>query len=90
MDSDGSDPNYLLLEHFPHRSSLFPIQKCRSVPTMDREANLPAQFEFDKKLTRQTNPETTSSSSSSSSPGFLRHVQAAFKRHRPLGNYFCV
>ncbi|KAE8648398.1 serine/threonine-protein kinase MPS1 isoform X2 [Cucumis sativus] len=85
MDSDGSDPNYLLLEHFPHRSSLFPIQKCRSVPTMDREANLPAQFEFDKKLTRQTNPETTSSSSSSSSPGFLRHVQAAFKRHRPLG-----
>uniref|UniRef100_A0A9I9CFZ6 Protein kinase domain-containing protein n=1 Tax=Cucumis melo TaxID=3656 RepID=A0A9I9CFZ6_CUCME len=68
-----------------NHSSLWIQMKCRSVPTMDREANLPAQFALDKKLTRQSNPETTSSSSSSSSPGFLRHVQAAFKRHRPLG-----
>ncbi|XP_038875216.1 serine/threonine-protein kinase MPS1 isoform X3 [Benincasa hispida] len=52
---------------------------------MDREANLPAPFALEKKVNRQTNPETTSSSSSSSSPGFIRHVQAAFKRHRPLG-----
>ncbi|CAK9327750.1 unnamed protein product [Citrullus colocynthis] len=52
---------------------------------MDREANLPAPFALEKKVSRQTNPETTSSSSSSSSPGFIRHVQAAFKRHRPLG-----
>ncbi|XP_023520413.1 protein kinase 3 isoform X1 [Cucurbita pepo subsp. pepo] len=56
---------------------------------MDREANLPVPSELAKKVSRQTIPETTSSSSSSfsssSPPDFLRHVQAAFKRHRPLG-----
>lgn len=30
---------------------------------------------------------TTTSSSSSSPPDFLRHIQAAFKRPRPRGNY---
>ncbi|KAJ6997804.1 serine/threonine-protein kinase MPS1-like isoform X2 [Populus alba x Populus x berolinensis] len=56
---------------------------------MDREANLPVpSAPLQRNLFRPvTNAaDTTSSSSSSSSPpDFLRHVQAAFKRHRPLG-----
>ncbi|XP_022993812.1 probable serine/threonine-protein kinase mps1 isoform X1 [Cucurbita maxima] len=52
---------------------------------MDREANLPVPLALEKKVSRQTNSETTTSSSSSSSPDFLRHVQAAFKRHQLLG-----
>uniref|UniRef100_A0A3N7G2L1 Protein kinase domain-containing protein n=1 Tax=Populus trichocarpa TaxID=3694 RepID=A0A3N7G2L1_POPTR len=57
---------------------------------MDREDNLPLpSLPPPKNLVRPvTNAaDTTSSSSSfsSSSPDFLRHVQAAFKRHRPLG-----
>ncbi|KAF5739679.1 hypothetical protein HS088_TW12G00888 [Tripterygium wilfordii] len=61
---------------------------------MDREANLPVpsvQPTASKNLIPQiANPDTTTSSSSSFSsssppPDFLRHVQAAFKRHRPLG-----
>ncbi|KAJ0024551.1 hypothetical protein Pint_08232 [Pistacia integerrima] len=62
---------------------------------MDREANLPVPPPLaSKNLIRSIiNSETTSSSSSSSSsfsspsspPDFLRHVRAAFKRHRPLG-----
>ncbi|KAG6776057.1 hypothetical protein NC652_014179 [Populus alba x Populus x berolinensis] len=56
---------------------------------MDREANLPvSSAPLQRNLFRPvTNAaDTTSSSSSSSSPpDFLRHVQAAFKRHRPLG-----
>ena len=65
---------------------------------MDGEANLPAPSATDKSLSRPIVPDshqsrsiTSSSSSSSSSfyssspPDFLRHVQAAFKRHRPLG-----
>ncbi|KAK9270168.1 hypothetical protein L1049_025744 [Liquidambar formosana] len=67
---------------------------------MEREADLPAPHaSTSKNLVRPINPDTypnrsiTSSSSSSSSssttfspPGLLRHVQAAFKRHRPLGS----
>ncbi|XP_052203704.1 serine/threonine-protein kinase MPS1 isoform X2 [Diospyros lotus] len=68
---------------------------------MDWEANLPAppapppSSSTKNSLVRPiNNPDfnlsrsftsTTSSSSSSSSPGFARNVQAAFKRHRPLG-----
>nr|GMD81904.1 serine/threonine-protein kinase mph1 isoform X1 [Ipomoea batatas] len=61
---------------------------------MEREANLPVPPAAatsgvpvrpinpdSAKLTRSSN-----SSSSSSPPDFLRDVQAAFKRHRPLGN----
>lgn len=55
---------------------------------MDREDNLPVQPDKPpKSLVRPIlNLETTSSSSSSSSssPELLRHLQAAFKRHRPL------
>ncbi|KAK6938454.1 Protein kinase domain [Dillenia turbinata] len=59
---------------------------------MEGEADLPA-----KNLVSSINPDafpnpsitssssTSLSSSSSPPPGFLRHVQAAFKRHRPLG-----
>ncbi|KAK6939827.1 Protein kinase domain [Dillenia turbinata] len=58
---------------------------------MDGEADLPA-----KNLISSINPDvfpnpsitsssSSSLSSSSSPPGFLRHVQAAFRRHRPLG-----
>ncbi|KAJ7965615.1 Kinase family protein [Quillaja saponaria] len=56
---------------------------------MDRKANLPVLPSTTRNLDRPINPDTTSSSSSSfsssSPPDFLRHVQAAFKRHRPLG-----
>ncbi|XP_022141543.1 serine/threonine-protein kinase MPS1 isoform X2 [Momordica charantia] len=56
---------------------------------MDREANLPVPSALATKVSRPTNAESTTSSSSSfsssSPPDFLRHVQAAFKRHRPLG-----
>ncbi|XP_065880369.1 serine/threonine-protein kinase MPS1 isoform X2 [Euphorbia lathyris] len=58
---------------------------------MDREAKLPVPGAAPpRSLIRPIlNAETTSSSSSSysssSPPDFLRHVQAAFKRHRPLG-----
>ncbi|CAN6936249.1 unnamed protein product [Brassica oleracea var. botrytis] len=50
---------------------------------MEREANLPDKPT--KSLVPSTfNQESSSSSSSSSSPELLRHLQAAFKRHRPL------
>ncbi|KAF3523559.1 hypothetical protein F2Q69_00051802 [Brassica cretica] len=50
---------------------------------MEREANLPDKPP--KSLVPSTfNQESSSSSSSSSSPELLRHLQAAFKRHRPL------
>ncbi|KAJ6412712.1 hypothetical protein OIU84_005706 [Salix udensis] len=61
---------------------------------MDREANLPVPSASPQgNLVRPVinSAETTSSSSSSfsssssSPPDFLQHVQAAFKRHRPLG-----
>ncbi|KAJ6398895.1 hypothetical protein OIU77_019621 [Salix suchowensis] len=61
---------------------------------MDREANLPVpSAPPQRNLVRPVinSAETTSSSSSSfsssssSPPDFLQHVQAAFKRHRPLG-----
>ncbi|XP_038714869.1 serine/threonine-protein kinase MPS1-like isoform X2 [Tripterygium wilfordii] len=61
---------------------------------MDREANLPVpsvQPTASKNIVPQiANSDRTSSASSSLSsssppPDFLRHVQAAFKRHRPLG-----
>ncbi|KAJ6774294.1 DUAL SPECIFICITY PROTEIN KINASE TTK [Salix purpurea] len=60
---------------------------------MDREANLPVpSARPQRNLVRPVinSAETTSSSSSfssssSSPPDFLQHVQAAFKRHRPLG-----
>ncbi|XP_041013450.1 serine/threonine-protein kinase MPS1 isoform X4 [Juglans microcarpa x Juglans regia] len=54
---------------------------------MDREANLPVAPGPARNLIRPTAkpPDTTSSSFSSSPPDFLRNVQAAFKRHRPLG-----
>ncbi|EOA33656.1 hypothetical protein CARUB_v10019825mg [Capsella rubella] len=55
---------------------------------MDREANLPVQpGKLPKGLVRPSVTQDTfssSSSSSSSTPEFLRNVQAAFKRHRPL------
>eukprot|EP00258_Populus_trichocarpa_P041818 XP_024457837.1 uncharacterized protein LOC7469131 isoform X3 [Populus trichocarpa] len=56
---------------------------------MDREANLlvpsaPPQRNLVRPVTNAADT-TSSSSSSSSPPDFLRHVQAAFKRHRPLG-----
>ncbi|XP_041013449.1 serine/threonine-protein kinase MPS1 isoform X3 [Juglans microcarpa x Juglans regia] len=53
---------------------------------MDREANLPVAPGPARNLIRPTAkpPDTTSSSFSSSPPDFLRNVQAAFKRHRPL------
>lgn len=56
---------------------------------MDREANLPVAPGPAGNLIRPTAkpPDTTSSSFSSSPPDFLRNVQAAFKRHRPLGIY---
>ncbi|KAL3736660.1 hypothetical protein ACJRO7_025578 [Eucalyptus globulus] len=53
---------------------------------MDGEANLPVR---PSNPIRSTGPTSSSSSSAclsgSSPPGLLRHVQAAFKRHRPLG-----
>ncbi|XP_030445364.1 serine/threonine-protein kinase MPS1 isoform X2 [Syzygium oleosum] len=53
---------------------------------MDGEANLPVR---PSDPIRSTGPTSSSSSSAclpgSSPPGLLRHVQAAFKRHRPLG-----
>ncbi|KAK4747461.1 hypothetical protein SAY87_014047 [Trapa incisa] len=55
---------------------------------MDGEANLPARAaDFAVRPTGETTPSSTSStlSSSSSPPGLIRHVQAAFKRHRSLG-----
>ncbi|KAG6774200.1 hypothetical protein POTOM_021551 [Populus tomentosa] len=56
---------------------------------MGREANLPVpsappQRNLFRPVTNAADT-TSSSSSSSSPPDFLRHVQAAFKRHRPLG-----
>ncbi|XP_010428856.1 PREDICTED: probable serine/threonine-protein kinase mps1 [Camelina sativa] len=52
---------------------------------MDREANLPVRPDkLPKGLVRPILTQETFSSSSSSSPELLRHVQAAFKRHRPL------
>ncbi|KAK0577375.1 hypothetical protein LWI29_032192 [Acer saccharum] len=55
---------------------------------MDREANLPVPPSSKAQPRPIIIPDTTSSSSSSfsySPPDFLRNVQAAFKRHRPLG-----
>ncbi|XP_068304334.1 serine/threonine-protein kinase MPS1 [Pyrus communis] len=56
---------------------------------MDGEANLPVRPASARNLIRPVNLDSTSSSSSSfsssSPPNFLRNVQAAFKRHRPLG-----
>ncbi|KDP32759.1 hypothetical protein JCGZ_12051 [Jatropha curcas] len=57
---------------------------------MDGKANLPVPaVPPSKDLVHPINADTTSSSSSSfsssSPPDFLRHVQAAFKRHRPVG-----
>ncbi|KAK4859272.1 hypothetical protein QYF36_002550 [Acer negundo] len=58
---------------------------------MDREANLPVPPPPPSSKAQPRPiiiPDTTSSSSSSfsySPPDFLRNVQAAFKRHRPLG-----
>lgn len=59
---------------------------------MDREDNLPLpSLPPPKNLVRpvtnaaDTTSSSSSFSSSSSPPDFLRHVQAAFKRHRPLG-----
>ncbi|XP_059630812.1 serine/threonine-protein kinase MPS1 isoform X2 [Cornus florida] len=67
---------------------------------MDGEANLPAPpapSSTKNNFFRPTNPDSnltrsftstsssSSSSFSSSSPGFIRDVRAAFKRHRPLG-----
>ncbi|CAK7347034.1 unnamed protein product [Dovyalis caffra] len=60
---------------------------------MDREANLPVpSAPPPRNLVRPvtnaadtTSSSSSSFSSSSSPPDFLRHVQAAFKRHRPLG-----
>ncbi|XP_057974914.1 serine/threonine-protein kinase MPS1 isoform X2 [Malania oleifera] len=62
---------------------------------MDGEANLPAPPAASRNLARTittdsypsrsvTSSAASSSSSASSPPDFLRHVQAAFKRHRPL------
>ncbi|XP_030526894.1 serine/threonine-protein kinase MPS1 isoform X3 [Rhodamnia argentea] len=50
---------------------------------MDGEANLPVRPSNPIRSTGATS--SSSSLSSSSPPGLLRHVQAAFKRHRPLG-----
>ncbi|KAF7141841.1 hypothetical protein RHSIM_Rhsim06G0108200 [Rhododendron simsii] len=44
----------------------------------------PINHDFHHSLTSTTSS-SSSSSFSSSSPRFIRHVQAAFKRHRPLG-----
>ncbi|XP_021900745.1 serine/threonine-protein kinase mph1 [Carica papaya] len=58
---------------------------------MDREANLPVPSASVTNnlirpiLIQETSSSSSSSISSCSSPDFLRHVQAAFKRHRPLG-----
>ncbi|XVF39407.1 hypothetical protein PTKIN_Ptkin01aG0032400 [Pterospermum kingtungense] len=59
---------------------------------MDREANLsvpvpvPPLSNLVRPIPNQdTTSSSTSTSSSSSSPGFIRDVQAAFKRHRSLG-----
>ncbi|KAJ8762842.1 hypothetical protein K2173_022971 [Erythroxylum novogranatense] len=54
---------------------------------MDREANLPPPLKSLARPIVNADPKSSSSSSfsSSSPPDFLRHVQAAFKRHRPLG-----
>ncbi|XP_060958958.1 serine/threonine-protein kinase MPS1 [Cannabis sativa] len=54
---------------------------------MDREVevDLTPTFAPARDLNRPINPDSTSASSSSSSPGLLRHFQAAFKRHRPIG-----
>ncbi|XP_059453911.1 serine/threonine-protein kinase MPS1 isoform X2 [Corylus avellana] len=55
---------------------------------MDGEANLPVRPASERILIRPNTvkpQDTTTSSSSSSSPDFLRNVQAAFKRHRPIG-----
>ncbi|KAJ4966785.1 hypothetical protein NE237_018634 [Protea cynaroides] len=55
---------------------------------MDREANLPGLPVTSQNLSRVSRPLILSSSSncsSSSSPDFVRHVQAALKRYRPLG-----
>ncbi|XP_031099171.1 serine/threonine-protein kinase MPS1 isoform X2 [Ipomoea triloba] len=60
---------------------------------MEREANLPVPpaAATSGVPVRPINPDSakltrSSNSSSSSPPDFLRDVQAAFKRHRPLGN----
>ncbi|XP_048226874.1 serine/threonine-protein kinase MPS1 isoform X2 [Ricinus communis] len=53
---------------------------------MDREANLPKNNIARPILNSDSTSSSSSSfSSSSSPPEFLRHVQAAFKRHRALG-----
>ncbi|KAF8404157.1 hypothetical protein HHK36_009037 [Tetracentron sinense] len=62
---------------------------------METEADLPdppattrnilAQIHPDSHSYRPFTSSSSSSLSSSSPPDFLRHVQAAFKRHRPLG-----
>lgn len=68
-------------------------RRCRWYPAMDGEAKLPvraaaaAAAAFAVRPTVETTSSSTSStlSSSSSPPGLIRHVQAAFKRHRALG-----
>ncbi|ESQ27349.1 hypothetical protein EUTSA_v10018161mg [Eutrema salsugineum] len=51
---------------------------------MDREANLPVPPDKPPKSMVRPTLNQESSSSSSSSPELIRHLQAAFKRHRPL------
>ncbi|RID56322.1 hypothetical protein BRARA_G03528 [Brassica rapa] len=51
---------------------------------MEREANLPDKPPKSRILPTFKQESPSSSSSSSSSPELLRHIQAAFKRHRPL------
>lgn len=62
-------------------------RRCSGDPEMDKEDeanNLPPD-KPPKSLARPIlNHESSSSSSSSSSPELIRHLQAAFKRHRPL------
>ncbi|KAH9756864.1 serine/threonine-protein kinase MPS1 [Citrus sinensis] len=59
---------------------------------MDREASLPVPPPLSSRFRPTVTSDTTSSSSSSSftssssPPDLFRHVQAAFKRHRPLGS----
>ncbi|CAL5333326.1 unnamed protein product [Camellia sinensis] len=73
---------------------------------MDREANLPGSLSpspsTKSNLVRPVNPDSnlsrsftstsssSSSLSSSSTSGFVRNVQAAFKRHRPLKNEILI
>lgn len=78
------------------RSNATPWQRCGLPSDMDGEAKLPVRAVAPRNLIRPvgpSNPDTTSSSSSStlsssnSPPGLFRDLQAAFKRHRPIGTY---